>query len=377
MNYLSSFSDHKQVFLFFRIFFKIHFSILFFLLVKNGTLHAEEDFLPSVKSITDIHCHIAGLGYGNSGCFISQKLQKSFKFYFFLRFFQVSAEELAQFGDSLVAEKISKNIEESVYIKNAVLLAMDGRVKKGELDRENSEFYVPNKFVLEQTRLHKNLLFGASINPYRFDAIERLHWAKKQGAVLLKWIPSIMEIDLSDPKLIPFYQALKAMQMPLLCHTGKEDAFLSSNESLNDPQKLILPLSLGVTVIASHIGTTGKTEGEDNFYRLIPLFRRYKNLYADISSLTLVNKIGWLSEALTIRYLKGRLIYGTDWPLLYFPMVSPWFHYKYLSIRQIRRVGAISNPWDRDFKLKEELGVTPEIFKLGGELLSLPQEEAV
>ena len=337
-------------------------------------IKAEENVIPAVKSITDIHCHVAGLGYGNSGCFISEKMQKNFRFYFFLKSFQVTSEELMQFGDSLIVDKISRKVEESLYVKNAVLLAMDGRIREGDLDRKNTEYYVPNEYIVEQVRIHDNLLFGASINPYRPDAIERLRRVKKQGAVLLKWIPSIMGIDLSDPKIIPFYETLREIKLPLLCHTGKEDAFSSSDESLNDPRKLSLPLSLGVTVIAAHIGTTGKTEDEENFYRLLPLFKQYKTLYADISSLTLINKMGWLTESLKIDFLKGRLAYGTDYPLLYFPMVSPWFHLKYLSIGQIQKVAAIDNPWDRDVFLKKELGVSADVFKLGTDLLSLPQE---
>ncbi len=54
---------------------------------------------------------------------------------------------------------------------------------------------------------------------------------------------------------------------------------------------LELPLSLGVTVIAAHIASTGKNNGKGKFERLLPLFQRFEYLYTDISSLTQINKL--------------------------------------------------------------------------------------
>ena len=44
--------------------------------------------------------------------------------------------------------------------------------------------------------------FDASVNPYRRDALERLDGAVASGAVLLKWLPSIQEIDPADPQQV-------------------------------------------------------------------------------------------------------------------------------------------------------------------------------
>ena len=45
---------------------------------------------------------------------------------------------------------------------------------RGNLDPARTEFYVPNEFVAALAARHTNLLFGASINPYRPDALARL-----------------------------------------------------------------------------------------------------------------------------------------------------------------------------------------------------------
>ena len=84
---------------------------------------------------------------------------------------------------------------------------------------------MPNEFVAKMVAQHTNFLFGASVNPYRSDAIARLEWAKAHGAVLVKWIPPIMEINPDDPKLIPFYKKMAELNLALLSHTGREKSF--------------------------------------------------------------------------------------------------------------------------------------------------------
>ncbi|MCK7472260.1 MAG: hypothetical protein MZU95_17000 [Desulfomicrobium escambiense] len=64
--------------------------------------------------------------------------------------------------------------------------------------------YLPNEFVAGEVRRHPNLLFGASINPLRRDALRRLEQVADDGAVLLKWLPPIQHIDPADRRLVPF-----------------------------------------------------------------------------------------------------------------------------------------------------------------------------
>ena len=88
----------------------------------------------------------------------------------------------------------------------------------------------------------------------------------------------------------------------------------------------------------------------------------HTNLYSEISSLTQVNKPGYLREALTRPEFRGRLLYGTDFPLINTALVSPWFYPLNLTRAQMAKLAAIQNPWDRDVELKCALGVPPEIF---------------
>ncbi len=122
-----------------------------------------------------------------------------------------------------------------------------------------------------------------------------------------------------------------------------------------------------MTVIAAHIATTWESHGQDNFERILPMFDEFPNLYTDISSLTQLNKLGYLAKALKHPGLTERMIYGTDWPLQSFPLVSPWYHVHHIGIKNAWRVSRFKNKWDRDIKLKEAFGVPHAAFirKLG------------
>jgi uncharacterized protein len=323
---------------------------------------------PIPAGIVDMHCHIAGIGAGGSGCFVSPRLRDNFRFKIYLRSFGVSEKELLQQGDGLVGDRISESLAQSKFVSRAVLLALDGVVDAdGNLDTNRTEVFVPNEFVAAMAARHTNLLFGASVNPYRRDALARLEWAKAHGAVLVKWIPPIMAIDPGDPKLIPFYKKMAELKLPLLSHTGKEKSFSSAAEELGDPDKLRLPLSLGVTVVAAHIASSESYHGERGPDRLARMMGEFPNLYTDISALTQVNRPGRLKEALTRPEFSGRLVYGTDYPLINTLLVSPWYSLR-LSFRQKFSIWRTKNPWDRDVLMKHDLGMPTETFARSGKM---------
>ncbi|MDX2505559.1 MAG: amidohydrolase family protein [Gammaproteobacteria bacterium] len=327
------------------------------------------------KSIIDMHVHVSGLGYGNSGCFINENMRNNIRFPFYLWAMDVTEEELIQQGDRILFKKLSDKVARSETVNKAVILAMDGYVnsegeQKGELNRQETQIYVPNDYVAKETALYDNLLFGASINPNRRDALQRLQVVKEKGAVLVKWIPSIMNIDPSRQDYIPFYQLMAKLNIPLLTHTGMEKSFANARDELADPMRLKLPLEQGVTVIAAHIATTGKSQGMDNFSRILPMIRQYPNLYVDISSLTQINKLNYLSRALQTEGVSNKMMYGTDWPLNFFPLTSPWYHINHISLKDAFQIGGIKNQWDRDVALKTAFGVPDEVFLRSGMLLN-------
>ena len=319
--------------------------------------------------IIDWHVHVAGMGFGGSGNFINDEMRDNYRFDFFLSWMNVTEEELDEYGDQILVKRLSDKIVGSKYVDQAVVLALDGVIdeKTKTLDRKKTQVYVSNEFLATQTARYQSLLFGASINPNREDSLELLEEVYKQGAVLIKWIPSIMYIDPSDEKFIPFYKRMAELNIPLLTHTGMEKSFANAKDQFSDPRLLELPLRYGVTVIAAHIATTGESDGQDNFERILPMFDEFPNLYTDISSLTQLNKLGYLAKALEHPGLTERMIYGSDWPLSSFPLVSSFYHINHIGFKNTWNVSRYENKWDYDVKLKQAFGVPETVFtrKLG------------
>jgi uncharacterized protein len=342
--------------------FRIKILILIALSISLRGISANEE-LEQLK-ITDWHVHVAGLGHGNSGNFINDEMKNNFRFKFFLNWMDVTEQELQMLGDQIVVKRLNDKLEQSRYIDQAIILALDGVIDKEtkQLDKANTQFYVDNDFVANETSKYPKMLFGASINPSRENSIALLEKVHKQGAVLIKWIPSIMHFDPADKKFEAFYRKMAELDIPLLTHTGMEKSFPNTNDALADPKRLELALRCGVTVIAAHIATTGKSDGQDNFERIMPMFDEFPNLYTEISSLTQLNKLGYLAKALKKPGLQERMIYGTDWPLQYFPLVSPWYHINHIGIKNAWRLGKIDNKWDQDIQLKKAFGVSDAVF---------------
>ena len=113
----------------------------------------------------------------------------------------------------------------------------------------------------------------------------------------------------------------------------RKTLFSRAAENFDNPEKLRLPLSLGVTVIAAHIASSADYQGERGTDRLARFMREFPNLYTDISALTNISKPGCLKEALTKPEFAARLVYGPDFPLINTALESPWYSF-HLSFRQ-------------------------------------------
>ncbi len=365
----------KKLFKFLKLLFFIILLLIIVALVLRAIFFKGPALPPSelpTTAIIDMHVHIAGLGYGDSGSFVSDSMKKGYKFDYYLNAFGVTRKEVETEGDQLVIKRLAATIDASKHVKGAIVLAMDGVINnKGQLDKEKTQVYIPNDFVAKQTALYPSLYYGASINPYRRDALERLEKAKAQGAKLIKWIPNIQHIDPSDLTLTPFYNKMKELDLPLLSHTGQERSFDSAIDDYGDPKRLKLPLAMGVTVIAAHIATTGENEQESNYLRALPMLAGYPNFYSEISSLTQINKLGYLNKAINVPEIQDKLLYGSDYPLTNMILVSPYYFPLNLTIKQMYTLSKIENPFDRDVALKQALGVPTEIFARSAYLFDL------
>lgn len=316
---------------------------------------------PPALRICDLHCHTAGLGAGDSGCFVSPRLRANPRFRIYLEAFGVTEEEVRRCGDALILQRLSERLAASQHVGSAVVLALDGVVDEhGQLDAKRTEVYIPNEFLVRELPRFPNLRYGASIHPRRTDALERLDQAARDGAVLVKWIPPIMDFDPADPRWIPFYQRLKQHGLPLLVHTGRENSFTGARDELGDPARLRRALEEGVVVIAAHAGSNTAGDPDAGLVTLRALMREFPQLYVDLSSLTQVNKLEALRDTLADPLTRTRCLYGSDFPLINTVLVSPWYFPLNLARAEMERIAALPNPWDRDVELKLALGVPTE-----------------
>src|SRR5207302_1555018 len=135
-----------------------------------------------------------------------------------------------------VEAKLASTIDQTETLDAAVVLAFDAVYDRdGQFDARNTHLYVTNDYVIDLCRRHRKMLFGASVHPYRTDAVAEVERCVKAGAVLLKWLPIVQDIDPADERCFPFYEALAHYKLPLLSHTGGEKSLPNVNPNVMDP----------------------------------------------------------------------------------------------------------------------------------------------
>jgi mannonate dehydratase len=163
------------------------------------------------------------------------------------------------------------------------------------------------------------MLIGASIHPYRRDAIAELERCVKAGTALIKWLPIVQDFNPGDRRCIPFYEALAHHGVPLLSHTGAENALPNLDKTTADPMLLRPALERGVRVIMAHCGSRlypWEVSYTDNFIRLA---NEFEHCYGDTSALNVPGRWYALRQCLADPVARTKLVHGSDWPILPIP----------------------------------------------------------
>lgn len=315
----------------------------------------------------DFHVHLAGSGCCQSGIVLSKKFRRRPTFVA-LRFLQgITNEQLETDIDRLWLKRIADLISKSQSVDKGVGLCLDQvYAEDGTLLNDKTQLHVPNAWGARAADSSDGrILFGASVHPYRKDAIEELRRVKSNNAFLVKWLPSMMGIDPASDLCTPFYNTLRELNIPLLTHTAHESTFASAWPGWiekNHVSRLRVPLKLGVSVIAAHAGTPTQID------ELEALANEFPNFWADTSGLfnpIRVRSAVTLFKRAQNSVLKERLLYGSDWPI----PAMPVFLLDQIGVSGYREVSRSGNPFDRDSGLKTLLGFTPEMFERNEEAL--------
>ena len=159
--------------------------------------------------------------------------------------------------------------------------------RDGQIDLPNTHFYVTNDYVIELAARHPKILFGASVHPYRADAVAEIERCVKAGTMLMKWLPITQNFSPADDKCIPFYEAIAHHKLPLLSHTGGEQSLPTLDKSVADPALLKPALDRGVTVIMAHCGTRAAPFERSYLDTFARLAKDYENCFGDTAALNL------------------------------------------------------------------------------------------
>jgi uncharacterized protein len=281
------------------------------------------------QNVWDSHVHLVGTGDSDSGIWFNPnmdsywhpilKVQKNY-------YMNGSCAVEGDVDNSTVARMTSLAAEMPAGFK-LMLFAFDWfHNENGVPIKDKSIFHIPNSYAAKVASEYSQYFeWVCSIHPYRADAIDALEAAVTGGARAVKWLPQGMGIDPASSKCDAFYVACARLNMPIICHTGRESAVLGGNQDDANPLKLRRALDAGVRVVLAHCASDGEDIDYDNSNEKIKsfdLFLRlmdtpaYKNLvFGEISAITLFNHSWTIQPLLQRTDLHSRLLNGSDYPL--------------------------------------------------------------
>ncbi len=319
--------------------------------------------------IWDLHVHIAGVGSQGSGHFLAPAFRRSLACQLFMRRVGLPSGMMNEPDcDQQIARFIVDQLNAS-EVDRAVVLAFDAAYRDdGTRDQDHTLMVADNDFVADLASAQPKVLFGASIHPYRRDALAELERLFERGACLVKWLPGAQNIRADDPRCLPFYDLLARHRIPLLCHTGAEISLKAFPNTLNDPRRLAPALERGVTVVAAHCAMSPFLHQRSYFGAWREMALRYERFYGDISALGVITSIWRLRSILSKPELTAKLVYGSDFPVAPWPLTCVGA----IPFGRAWRLWRVRNVFDQAHQLMQAAGVPREVFSRAERLLHIP-----
>lgn len=326
---------------------------------------------PKDSCLVDIHTHLAGLGKNESGIWVNPAMQSGFAFYKRLQFdvyLSASGIHDKENADHEYVQRLyqlGKNFPAKIKL---FIYAFDyNHNQDGSKNLKRSTFYVPNDYVVKIAKNHPDLFIPViSIHPYREDAISLLNHYAKLGVKFVKWLPNAMAIDPTDTRSALFLKAMKTNDQTLITHTGEERAVDGEEfQKYGNPLLYRSSLNDGNKIIMAHVASLGECHDLENgnqkrscfelFHRLFQDERYQKNLFADISAITIHTRIGPQTDVVLADHKNHeRLINGSDYPL---PAINSLYR-----TGELLKLGYITK--EEAKALNEIYGINPLLFDL-------------
>lgn len=286
-------------------------------------------------------------------------------------------------ADRRLAAEYAEQLQSPGPIERFVLLAFDavhdddGRCVPlpGPGDPFGSDIYTSNSLIRDVCRRHPDrFLFGASVHPYRPNAVACVEEVFAAGASLLKWLPLHHNIDVTDPRSVAVLRRCAALGLPVLVHYNEEFTLKTQRPAYRGIGPLLDTLrsfrrtgEMPCTIVA-HAATPVQPWGDRDSHRalLAALAGEFADapLYADIAALTTWTKVGYLRRLARRQNLHAKLLFGTDFP------VPPLLHRLRRDLGgDYRRIAAIRSWPQRAATTCRRLGFNEIVFHRAAELL--------
>jgi predicted TIM-barrel fold metal-dependent hydrolase len=281
--------------------------------------------------------------------------------------------------DRRFVEILAKSVSDS-ELDRAVLLGLDGVYSEdGAFDSKRTHVVVSNNYVRDVCAAYPNrFLFGASVHPYRKDALEELDRVKEDGAVLVKLLPNSQGFDPGERRIEKVYQRMADLRLPLLIHCGYEHTIPPVDQAFGRPGRLEIALGTGLRVIVAHVGSAGLAHANETMGETLELMTRYPNCYGDTAAFCSLWRGKYLLQLLDEERLyrkykvkiddpMSRLIHGSDFPI----PLSLAFFFNRLKKADRRELRSITSELQKDIALKRMLGVPDACLTRAHEVLGI------
>ena len=311
----------------------------------------------------DCHVHISALTPGHG--LMSDRLLRSLPFRFMK--WRLGTRGEGEPLERAIEAKLAGTLVETDGIDAGVVLAFDAvHTEAGEIDLPNTHLYVTNDYAMEVCRKHPKMLFGASVHPFRKDAVAEIERCVAAGAVLLKWLPIVQNFSPADDRCIPIYEALAHHNLPLLSHTGGEKSLPNLKTDVMDPALLLPAIQRGVKVIAAHCGTRSAPSEPDYVPTFLRMAKDHEHFYGDTAALCFPTRSYAFKPLLADKVAREKLLHGSNWPIISLPPMSQLGVIKSVSLMRDR------NWMRRDVAAKRQLGFDDAYFRRASTVLRIP-----
>lgn len=279
-----------------------------------------------------------------------------------LRFFAsklgVSADELRARPYEAYVSAMARAIKTSRHVEKACIFGVDSRLDEQgrEIDRDNTVCAMSEDVLAVAQEHPEQFVPFLSVNPRRPGALDLIDEYVGRGCRGAKFLQNYWGVDLNNEAWIPYYEKLKALEIPLIIHIGSEYS-INSYAEYERIEMLRLPLESGVTIIAAHMGlgrinhklmpwrnlSKNPDYFDEDYFMLLELLKQHDNLYADTAAILAPLRARALRHLAGQKDVHHKILFGTDYPVPFSIVLNT-----YDLDRSVRRaINEEQNPFDR------------------------------